>query len=192
MRSLLTFLALLILPLQAAEPVPFDKDDRFTIEFPATWKKPEQPKPGAILYRERKTGDASFSVSRLLLPPNAKADLHDTLKTFVSNFRKGGMTIVGDVKGQGGLIDGKTSVFAEIPAKVTQGDDAFDLAIFLVLLECSDRVLVMQATLADGGSNAARADCRKIIGSFHEKDPANLKKEKEEGKEDDKKPTTKE
>jgi hypothetical protein len=182
MRSLAVLFTILTLPVLAVESVSFGKHDRFTLEFPDTWKKPDQPKPGAVVYRERESGDASFSVSRLFLPKNAKVDLHDTLKSFVTNFRKGGMTVVGDVKGQDGLIDGKDSVFAQVPVKLAQGGQNFSLTFFLVIVDCRDQVLVLQATLPDGGGNQVRDDCRRIIGSLHEKDPAEIRKKEEAGK----------
>lgn len=182
MRCLTVILAFLTLPVLADETVPFDTDDRFTIEFPDTWKKPEKPKRGALVYREHSSGQASFSVTRLLLPRNARTDLSETLKSFVENFRKGGMTVVGDIKGQEGAIDGKDSIFAQVPVKLKQEDAVFDLTFFLVIIDCKDRVLVLQATLPKGGSNAIREDCRRIIGSFHEKDPNDLQKKEDKDK----------
>ncbi len=186
MRPFAFLLALLTLPVLAVDTVPFDKHDRFTIEFPDNWKKTDEAKAGALVYRERETGDASFSVSRLRVPKNAKADLHDTLKSFVTNFRKGGMTVVGDIKGQGGAIDGKDAVFAQVPVKLAQGGENFDITFFLVIIDCRDQVLVLQSTLANGGNNKVRDECRRIIGSLHEKDPKDLKKKQEEEEQKDK------
>lgn len=179
MRTFILLLAL-TLPVLAADKVSFGKQDRFSLEFPETWKKPAQPKQGAVVYRESGAGDASFSVSRLFVPKNSKVDLHDTLKSFVTNFRKGGMTVIGNIKGQEGLVDGKESVFAQVPVKISQGGQNFDLTFFLVIVDCRDQVLVMQATLPDGGNNKVREDCRNIIGSLHEKDPAEIRKKEQE------------
>jgi len=177
MRALLILLfTACTLPVLAIETVAFGKHDRFTLEFPGTWKKPGTPKQGAVVYRESAAGDASFSVSRLFVPANAKADLHDTLKSFVTSFRKGGMTVVGDIKGQDGLVDGKEAVFAQVPVRLAQDGRNFALTFFLVIVDCRDQVLVMQATLPDGGNNTVREECRRIIGSLREKDPAGTRR----------------
>lgn len=180
MRFLLLLTTALTLPLGAADTVAFGKNDRFRLEFPDTWKAPGTAGQGAVVYRERGGGDASFSVSRLFVPANARVDLQDTLGSFVTNFRKGGMTVVGTVKGREGLVDGKEAVFARVPVKLAQGGQNFNLTFFLVIVDCRDQVLVMQATLPDGADNKVREECRGIIGSLREKDPAEIRKKGEE------------
>ena len=47
-----------------------------------------------------------------------------------------GMTVVGDVKGREGVMDGKDSVFAQVPVKLTQDGKNFDLTFFMVIVDC--------------------------------------------------------
>lgn len=181
--SLFLLLAALTLPL-SAEKVSFDTDDRFSIEFPETWVKSKAQKENALVHRQHKDGDGLFSISRLVVPPGRNPDLHAALKSFVANYRKAGMTIMADVKGQEGQIDGKKAIFASVPATIKAGDESVDLSFFLVLIDAPERLLILEATLPGKGANALRADCRKIIGSFEEKKPGEAKKEEDEKNEE--------
>ena len=182
MRPLILLLtAALILPL-TAEKVSFDKEDRFSLEFPDSWVKAKPPGNEALVYREHKDGDASFTVTLLTVPANRRADLDATLKTLVNTFKQAGMTVIGDIKGQEGQVDGKKSVFGVVPVTVKVNDKAMDLIFFLVLIEASDRIVILQAALPGKTSNNLRGDCRKIIGSFHEKGPDDEETDKKEEK----------
>ena len=170
MRPFILLLAALSLPL-SAEKVAFDKDERFSLEFSDKWVKAKTSKNEALVYREHKDGDASFTVTRLAIPAERRADLPATLKTLVNTFKKAGMTIVGDVKGQEGQVDGKRSLFAVAPAKIKSGETLHDLSFFLVLIEASDRIIILQGALPGKSSNELRRDCLNIINSFREKSP---------------------
>lgn len=176
MRPLILLLTALVLPL-TAEKVSFDKNDRFSLEFPDTWVKAKTNRSEALVYREHKEGDASFTVTGLSVPAERRADLHATLKTLVNSLKQAGMTVLGDVKGQEGEVDGKKAVFGVVPATVKIEDQATDLRFFLVLIEASERIVILQAALPATAPNALRGECRKIIGSFHEKGADDEEKE---------------
>lgn len=160
-------LLLLALPL-SAEQVFFDLNDRFSVEFPDEWKKAKAPDPNVVVHRESADGEATFSISRLILPPDKRADLDTTLDTFIKNFKMSGLTVKGDPKGQDSLIDGKKALVASIPIELKQEGELVRLTFFMVLIECKERLVVMQATLRGNGTNDQRRDCRVILGSFEE------------------------
>lgn len=178
MRTLLLSL-LLVLPLSADETA-FD-EGRFTVEFPDGWKKADPPQANIVVHRETEDGEATFSISRLGITPGAKADLDATLDTFVKNFKDNGMTVKGDPKGQASVIDGKPALVAAVPVEMRVDDEPVAITFFMVFVEASERLIVMQATLRGSGTDAQRGDCRKIIGSFEEHE---VKKKDEETKED--------
>ena len=163
MKLRFIFLSLLlasILPLHA-EKVTFDA--KYSVEFPKGWKESANPRKDALVYRETETGDASFAVAKLPLPKNAKADLKATLKSMIEGFKKG-MKVLEEPKITEGSIDGKKAQFARVFVKAGE----HKLGFFLVAVDATDRVFIMQATLPAAASDKSRADCMKVIQSFKE------------------------
>ena len=181
MRPLILLLTALVLPL-AAGKVSFDKDDRFSLEFPDTWVKAKTNRSEALVYRQHKDGDASFTVTGLSVPAGRRADLHATLKTLVNAFKQANMTVLGDVNGQEGEVDAKKAVFGVVPATLKIEDQTTDLRFFLVLIEASERIIILEAALPASAPNELRGECRKIIGSFHEKGADDAQKKEDEDK----------
>jgi len=163
MRSRFVLLSLLLACIApvSAEKVTFDA--KYSVEFPEGWKKSANPRKDALVYRETETGDASFAVAKLPLPKNAKADLKATLKSMIEGFKKG-MEILEEPKITEGGVDGKKALFARIFVKAGEHKMGF----FLVAVDATDRVFIMQATLPAAASDKSRADCMKVIQSFKE------------------------
>ena len=157
---ILSLMLVSILPLHA-EKVTFDT--KYSIEFPEGWKKPENPRKDALVYRETDAGDASFAVAKLPLPNNAKADLKATLKSMIEGFKKG-MKVLEEPQITEGSIDGKKAQFARVFVKT----GGHKLGFFLVAVDATDRVFIMQATLPAAASEKSRGDCMKVIQSFKE------------------------
>lgn len=181
MRTLLISL-LLTLPL-AAEKVSFDTDDRFSVEFPEGWIKAKSPQKDVVVYREAKDGDGAFSISKMVVKAGAKPDMEATLQAFIENYKKSGMKVDGEPKGQESIIDGKKALVATVPVEVVHEGQSAKLTFFLVLIDAPERLIVMQASLPGAGTNALRRDCRRIIGSFEESDGSD--KEEEEQPDDE-------
>lgn len=167
MRPLLALL-LLALPL-SAEKVPFD-EGRFSVEFPEGWKEADPPQQNIKVHRESADGEAAFSISLMGIAKGHEADLDATLESFVKNFKAGGMTVKGDPKGQASTIDGKKALVATVPVEIKAQGELMGITFFMVLVEAPERLIVMQATLSGSGTNDQREACRKIIGSFEEKE----------------------
>lgn len=163
MKSRFVILSLMlasILPLHA-EKVTFDT--KYTVEFPEGWRKSANPRKDALVYRETNAGDASFAVAKLPLPKNAKADLKATLKSMIEGFKKG-MEVLEEPKITEGGVDGKKALFARVFVKTGE----HKLGFFLVAVDATDRVFIMQATLPAAASDKSRGDCMKVIQSFKE------------------------
>lgn len=168
MRPLLTLL-LLALPLSAGK-VTFD-GGRFSVEFPEGWEKTEQGLlGGAQLNYQSASGEALFSIKHDEIPAGREADLDGTFQGYLGVLEKSGFERKGEAATQPSVIDGKKALVATLPVMLVNGEDRIPLTLFVVLVGAEGRVITMQATLSGSGTNEQRADCRKIIGSFEERE----------------------
>ena len=75
-----------------------------------------------------------------------------------------GLEVLDEPKITAGSIDGTKAQFARVFVKT----GGHKLGFFLVAIDATDRVYIMQATLPASASDKSRADCMKIIQSFKE------------------------
>ena len=170
MRTLL-HLALAILPLTAfADKVTFAKD-RFSVDIPKDWKKAKGPEDGNILYREAPANQGSFSVYKLPVAKNHKADLKPTLETRVKAIKKAGLKVSGELKViEQDNFDGKAAVFGVVPLDAEHKGQTIKFTYYLVLIDAKDSVIILQAALPRPLSKELQEGALGIIQSFREKE----------------------
>ncbi len=153
----------------SAELVSFE-NARFTLDIPADWKKAKGPDDGNFLYREAPGGEGSFSVYKLKVAKDHRAELQGTLKHRVDAITKSGLKVTADVKGTKQDFDGKHAVFAVIPVEAGLGDRKVKFSYYLVLIDAKNLVVIMQATLPRKPPDKLREATLGIIQSFREKE----------------------
>jgi hypothetical protein len=170
--ALVAFAAMLSLSCYA-ERVKF-ADDRFSIEFPDGWKKTAPGgDPAPLVLRQNDDGTALFAVSRLAVPEGAKVDLDATART-IANSHKDDLKLDKVPEAGAGEIDGLPARFLTIappkPAAPEEGADpgeeALQVAYFIVLVDTRKGVMILQATLALPAAKETREAALAIIQSF--------------------------
>jgi hypothetical protein len=159
-----------VLPAARAEKLPF-LEDRFSVEIPAEWKKAEGPEDGHLLYREAPGADGSFSVFRLRVAKDHRADLEATFRSRARTLVAAGMEPDGESSIQEQPFDGKPAVFGVIPVKTDFAGEEVKFSYYLVLIDAGDMVIIMQATLPRPADKELREATLGIIQSFREADP---------------------
>jgi hypothetical protein len=169
MRLTLLLSLLMLLPCQAGREK-FAKD-KYSLNFPADWKKPAEDAGEALIPRQNKDGTALFVVTKLKVAEGAKADLDATAKAIAADYKKD-MKLKEDPKVEPGEVDGLKSRFVVIsspkPEKKDGEEAAKDegIAVFLVLIDAKTEVIILQATLAKPVVKATSEACLGIIESF--------------------------
>jgi hypothetical protein len=169
MRLSLLLSLLLVLPCHAGREK-FAKG-KYSLDFPADWKKPAEDAEGALIARENKEGTALFVVSKMKVADGGKADLDATSKAIADGYKKD-LKLKDDPKVESGEVDGLKSRFmvvASPKAEKKEGEEAAkagELAIFLVVIDAKTEVIILQATLAKPVAKKASEACLAIIESF--------------------------
>lgn len=162
----LVFASLLVLPC-AAERVKFAKD-KYSLDIPAAWKKPDGDTGKALMVRQNKDGTALFAVSSLEVKEGTKADLDATTKGLTANYKKD-MGLDEDPKIETGEVDGLDARFVVVATpKAKQKPDAEtpSTLVYLVVVDAKTEVLILQATLAMPVAKETGEACLAIIQSF--------------------------
>ncbi len=169
MRLLLTlFLLAAVAPPVLADRTTFE-GGRFSVEIPDGWKKGEGPDDGHQLYRESPKGEGSFSTYVLDVKKDHQADLTAILKSRVEKLQKAGMQLVGDIQGQEQEFDGKKAAFVTLPVEADYAGQKIKFSYYLVLLDATDKVVILQAALPRPADKELREATLAIIQSFREK-----------------------
>jgi hypothetical protein len=158
--------SLLVLPC-GAEPVKFAKD-RYSLDIPATWRKPDGDTGKALLVRQNKDGTALFAVSRLEVKEGTKADLDATTKDLAAKYKKD-MGLEEDPKIETGEVDGLDSRFVVVAtpkAKQKADPESPATLVYLVLIDAKTEVIILQVTLAMPVVKETSEACLAIIQSF--------------------------
>lgn len=169
MRLSLLLGLLLVLPCHAGREK-FAKG-KYSLDFPADWKKPAGDAGAALIARQNPDGTALFAVSKLAVAEGAKVDLDATAKTLADAYKKD-LGLKDDPKVEPGEVDGLKSRFLVIaspkPPKKEGEEAAKDegLAMFLVVIDAKTEVIILQATLAKPVSKLTSEACLAIIKSF--------------------------
>lgn len=153
--------------LSSAEKVPFE-EGRFTIDFPKTWKKAKDPGGKALVFREAPGGEGTFSVQKLAVKKDHRANLEGTLDQRVEAIKKAKLKVAGEVKKFPTDFDGKKALFAIIPIDAEAQGETVKFSYYLVFVDATDMVIIMEATLPRPLKDKIRGDTLKIIQSFRE------------------------
>ncbi len=157
---------MLVLPC-VAERVKFG-DDKYSLDIPAAWKKPDGDAGKALLVRQNKDGTALFAVSKLEVKDGTKADLDATAKGLAANYKKD-MELEEDPKIEPGQVDGLDARFVVVAtpkAKRKADAETPPTLVYLVLVDAKTAVIVLQATLAMPVAKETGEACLSIIQSF--------------------------
>lgn len=166
MRTTLLLGLLLMLPC-SAEREKFAKD-KYSIDVPGSWKKPDADTGKALLVRQNKEGTGIFAISRMEVKEGAKADLDATTKSLTANYKKD-LGLENDPKAESGEVDGLDARFVVVaPPKEKQKADAETppTMVYLVVIDAKTEVLIMQATLVMPVAKEAGEACLSMIQSF--------------------------
>lgn len=172
MRLSLLLSLLLVLPCHAGREK-FAKD-KYSLDFPADWKKPADDAGEALIARENKDGTALFVVSKLKVGAGGKVDLDATAKAIADGYKKD-MKLKDDPKVEPGEVDGMKSRFMVIASpkdakpEGKEGEEAAKdegLAMFLVVIDAKTEVIILQATLSKPVAKKTSEACLAIIESF--------------------------
>jgi hypothetical protein len=172
MRTTLLLSLLLVLPCLAGREK-FAKE-KYSLDFPADWKKPAEDAGAALIARENKEGTALFVVTKMAVAKGAALDLDATTKAIADGYKKD-LKLKDDPKVEPGEIDGLKSRFLVIASPKSdkkEGEEDKDaakdpsLAMFLVVIDAKTEVIILQATLAKPVAKKTSEACLAIIQSF--------------------------
>ena len=151
---------------------------KYSLDFPADWKKPAEDAGAALIARENKDGTALFVVTKMAAAATTKAgqaakvDLDATTKAIADGYKKD-FKLKDDPKVEPGQVDGLESRFLVIATPKTikkEGEEAAakddGLAMFLVVIDAKTEVIILQATLSKPVAKATSEACLAIIQSF--------------------------
>lgn len=166
MKATLLLGLLLVLPCHAGR----EKigNDKYSLEFPADWKKPSGDAGSVLIVRENPTGAAMFAVSRMAVAAGGKADLTATAKTVTAGYKKD-MGLKEDPKIEPGEVDGLEARFVVISNPTPPKKDGAEVpatAVYLVFVDAKTEVLILQATLTLPAEKKTSEACLAIIQSF--------------------------
>ncbi len=180
MRLNLLLAVMLVLPCQAGRET--IADGRFSLEFPAAWKKPADA--GEVLIaRENPEGTALFVVTQIPVAADAKVDLDATAKSLAAACAKG-LALKEPAKIDSGEVDGLRARFIVVatpkpaaaqpaapqpaepqPAARPAAEPAGE-AHFLVVIDAKTAVILLQTTLATPTAKKTSDACLAIVKSF--------------------------
>lgn len=172
MRTTLLLSLLLVLPCLAGREK-FAKE-KYSLDFPADWKKPAEDAGAALIARENKEGTALFVVTKMAVAKGAALDLDATTKAIADGYKKD-LKLKDDPKVEPGEIDGLKSRFLVIASPKSdkkEGEEDKEaakdpsLAMFLVVIDAKTEVIILQATLAKPVAKKTSEACLAIIQSF--------------------------
>ena len=172
MRMSLLLSLLLVLPCHAGREK-FAKE-KYSLDFPADWKKPAEDAGAALIARENKDGTALFVVTKMPVAKGGTVDLDATTKAIADGYKKD-LKLKDDPKVEPGEVDGLKSRFLVIASPKSdkkEGEEDKDaakdpsLAMFLVVIDAKTEVIILQATLAKPVAKKTSEACLAIIQSF--------------------------
>jgi len=122
--------------------------------------------------RRSADGEGSFLVSKLMLKKGEEADLYAVYWKMCHYLKEKGIEVSDEKSAEAlpGMVDGKRALFATVPATVGVESGEQGLTLYFVLIDCGDRVLVLQANLAHPIAKELKESCLEIIHSFRELD----------------------